>query len=97
MSTRKRILQIVSNGISKDKRDKVEPWILSLETRRYLKHKYQDSSHQSTRYIAKKGCACESDSCANRCFVSFGKSCFNLVKNGQNYCTADAVCKEIED
>ena len=39
----------------------------------------------------------KSDSCGYRCFVSSGKSCLNLVQNGQNCCTDDAVCKEIED
>ena len=48
---------------------------------KYLEHYHQDFRCQSRRSRAKKGCACESDSCVNRHFVSSGKSCFNLVKN----------------
>ena len=82
-------------------RDKVEQWILGPK----FLWEPEDTWNTNTNTPAinpedpelKKGCACESDGCEYKCFVSSGKSFLNLVQNGQNCCIDDAVCKEIED
>ena len=101
VNTKQNPADYVSRGISMGNRDKAERQILGLK----FLWEPEDTWNTNTKTPAlnpedpelKKDCACESDSCANRRFVSSGKSCFILVKNGQNFCTGDTVYKDIKE